>query len=60
MLGAVASLQIVVNLIDSMYALMAIPTMVSTFILAPRVVAAARIYFAGMNKDADQPTERSA
>ena len=44
-LGAVASLQIVVNLIDSMYALMAIPTMTATLLLAPKVNQAAKSYF---------------
>ncbi|GAB2199125.1 alanine/glycine:cation symporter family protein [Sessilibacter sp. MAH4] len=44
-LGAVVSLKAVVNFIDGMYALMAIPTMVSTLILAPRVNAAAKRYF---------------
>lgn len=44
--GSVASLQLVVNLIDSMYALMAIPTMTAALLLAPRVNAAARTYFA--------------
>lgn len=44
--GAVASLQLVVNLIDSMYALMAIPTMTAALLLAPKVNAAARRYFA--------------
>ncbi len=43
--GALASLSMVVNLIDSMYALMAIPTMLSTLLLAPKVNAAAKRYF---------------
>lgn len=43
--GAVSSLQIVVNLIDSMYALMAIPTMTSALLLAPKVNQALRVYF---------------
>ncbi len=43
--GALASLNLVVNLIDSMYALMAIPTMLSTLLLAPKVNAAAKVYF---------------
>ncbi|MBQ0794435.1 sodium:alanine symporter family protein [Zhongshania sp.] len=44
--GSVASLNLVVNLVDSMYALMAIPTMTSALLLAPKVNAAARAYFA--------------
>jgi len=43
-LGAVASLKLVVSLIDSMYALMAIPTMTSALLLAPKVNQAARRY----------------
>ncbi len=43
--GAVASLNLVVNLIDSMYALMAIPTMTSALLLAPKVNHAAKRYF---------------
>ncbi len=44
--ASVVSLDVVVNLIDGMYALMAIPTMISTLLLAPRVMQAARDYFA--------------
>ncbi len=44
-LGAVTSLQVVVNLIDSMYALMAIPTMTVSLLLAPKVNQAVQIYF---------------
>ena len=43
--GATVSLGIVINLIDGMYAVMAFPTMISTLILAPRVMAEARRYF---------------
>ena len=44
--GSVASLGAVIGLIDGMYALMAFPTMISAFILAPKVMKAAKIYFA--------------
>lgn len=44
-IGAVASLEAVFGLIDSMYAMMAIPTMTATLILSPKVIAAARDYF---------------
>ncbi|RFA27001.1 sodium/alanine symporter [Alkalilimnicola ehrlichii] len=43
--GAVASLEAVFGLIDSMYALMAVPTMLATLLLAPKVLAEARNYF---------------
>lgn len=44
-LGAVASLKVIVSVVDSMYALMAIPTMISALLLAPKVNQAARQYF---------------
>ncbi len=50
-LGAVASLQMVVGLIDSMYALMAIPTMMAALILAPRVNQAARDFVSQKQPD---------
>ncbi len=43
-LGAVASLGFVVSLIDGSFALMAIPTMVSALILAPKVMKATKVY----------------
>lgn len=46
--GAVASLKLVINLIDVMYALMAIPTMVSTILLAKKVNLEAKKYFANL------------
>jgi AGCS family alanine or glycine:cation symporter len=47
--AAVVSLQTVVNVIDGMYALMAIPTMISSLILAPKVMRAAKDYFNRLN-----------
>lgn len=44
-MGATVSLGMVINLIDGMYAIMAFPTMISTLILAPKVMAEARRYF---------------
>jgi alanine or glycine:cation symporter, AGCS family len=43
-LGAVLPPGDIINLVDSAYALMAIPTMISTLILAPRVTKALREY----------------
>jgi alanine or glycine:cation symporter, AGCS family len=43
--GAVVSLNVVVSFIDAMYAIMAIPTMISTLYLAPKVKAATKDYF---------------
>ncbi|AMX03404.1 alanine/glycine:cation symporter family protein [Microbulbifer thermotolerans] len=47
-IGAVASLNAVNSLIIGMYAIMAIPTMTSTLLLAPHVNRAAHNYFVGM------------
>ena len=44
--GATVSIDVVFNLISASYGLMAIPTMLSTLLLAPKVMAAARSYFA--------------
>jgi AGCS family alanine or glycine:cation symporter len=43
--GAVISLDVVVGVIDSAYALMAIPTMITLLILSPRVKREMKIYF---------------
>lgn len=44
--GSVTSLGAVIGLIDGMYALMAFPTMISALILSPKVIKAAKVYFA--------------
>lgn len=44
--GAMVSLDAVISLLDGMFALMAIPTMLSALILSPKVMAEARRYFA--------------
>ena len=43
--ASVSSIDIVINFVDSMFALMVIPTMISTLILAPHVVREADKYF---------------
>ncbi|HLW32196.1 MAG TPA: alanine/glycine:cation symporter family protein [Aequorivita sp.] len=45
LVGATTSLSMMINLIDISFALMAIPTMTATIIMAPRVVKEARKYF---------------
>ncbi|MFD2540935.1 alanine/glycine:cation symporter family protein [Lacinutrix gracilariae] len=50
-LGATTSLALMINLIDAVFALMAIPTMTATLILAPRVVKEAKLYFKRMEKN---------
>ena len=48
--GATVSIDVVFNLISASYGIMAIPTMVSAIILAPRVLRAAERYFADYHK----------
>lgn len=43
--GSITTIDMVVNLIDGMFALMAIPTMTATILLAPKVMEATRDYF---------------
>jgi AGCS family alanine or glycine:cation symporter len=46
--ASVVSLNAAISIIDGAFAMMAIPTMFSALILAPRVKAAASVYFAGL------------
>lgn len=48
LIGATTSLSMMINLIDGFFALMAIPTMIATLVLAPRVLREARGYFERM------------
>lgn len=52
---AVISIESAVSMIDGSFALMAIPTMVSAIWLAPKVLDAAKIYFAKLDADDDTP-----
>ena len=45
LVGATTSLSMMINMIDTFFALMAIPTMTATVLLAPRVIKEAKIYF---------------
>lgn len=49
--GAVATMQDVMNIIDIAYALMAIPTVVSGLVLAPKVMKEAKAYFARLSQE---------
>lgn len=49
--GAVVSMQLVIHIIDIAYALMAIPTMTSAIVLAPKVMAEAKAYFARLKAE---------
>lgn len=61
-LGAVWSVGAVIDLVDTAYALMAVPNMIATLILAPKVMHATRDYFrrldlaASVGPTADGPT----
>ena len=44
-IASMSSIDIAVNFVDSAYALMVIPTMISTFMLAPKVMEEANKYF---------------
>ncbi len=48
--GSVATINAVLNFTDGMFALMAIPTMTVAILLSPKVMAAARDYFARMDE----------
>jgi len=43
--ASVISIDIIINYVDGMFAIMGIPTMISTIILAPKVMKTARVYF---------------
>ncbi len=49
--GAVVSMETVINIIDIAYAVMAFPTMISGFLLAPKVMKEARRYFSKLEGD---------
>ncbi len=48
LIGAITSLDMMINLIDGFYALMAFPTMIATIILAPKVIREAKKYFSNL------------
>jgi len=50
-IASVATLQAVIYLVDGMYALMAIPTMISALLLAPKVRKAAKDYFSRVQQE---------
>ncbi len=50
-MGATASLSVIINLIDGVYAIMAIPTMISAILLSPKVRKASLDYFKRLKKN---------
>jgi len=51
LIGATTSLSMMINLIDAFFAFMAVPTMFTAIILAPRVIDEAKKYFAKMKSN---------
>ena len=47
--ASIISIDLVINYVDGMFALMAIPTMISTIFLAPKVMIVAKEYFKRLN-----------
>ena len=48
-LGSIITIDVVINLVDSMYAIMAIPTIIGSVLLSPKVMKEAKRYFASLN-----------
>ena len=49
--GAVSNLRVIIGLIDIAFALMAVPTVISTILLSPHVKRASKTYFAKLKND---------
>ncbi len=49
-IAAVTKFEAMINFIDGVFALMAIPTMIATIILAPKVISASKSYFEKLNQ----------
>ena len=49
--ASVISIDIAINFVDGLFAVMAIPTMISTLLLSPKVMAEAKRYFATLDKN---------
>ena len=47
--GAMITIEVVIDLVDGMYALMAIPTVVGSVLLSGKVMDEAKRYFATLN-----------
>ena len=54
LIGATTSLSMMINLIDGVFALMAIPTMLATIILAPKVIVELKRYFYQLKQSKNQ------
>ncbi len=54
LMGATTSLSMMINLIDGVFALMAIPTMIATIILAPKVIKELKAYIKRLKLDKNE------
>jgi len=48
--SAIVDLEYLINFLDIMFGMMAVPTILSTLLLSPRVMAKAREYFAALDQ----------
>ena len=48
------SIDMVINLVDGMYAIMAIPTILGSIMLSPKVMKEAKIYFKKLSKESNK------
>ena len=48
-IASIISIEILINFLDTMFALMAIPTMIATILLAPKVMKESKVYFKNLN-----------
>lgn len=59
LIGATTSLSMMINLIDGVFALMAIPTMIATLILAPKVIKELKSYTNRLKQSKNETENRS-
>ena len=59
LIGATTSLSMMINLIDGVFALMAIPTMLATLILAPKVIKELKSYTNRLKQSKNETENRS-
>lgn len=50
-ISSIISLDLVINIVDSAFGIMAVPTLISTLLLSPKVMKEAKRYFEKLNKE---------
>ena len=48
------TIDVVINLIDGMYAIMAIPTVIGSIMLSPKVMKEAKVYFKKLSQESNK------